>query len=266
MNLLGIYEYCVLLKELLLKVQPSGLWKFFVASLFLALSRICQTAAFFLPLKILILISSEGVPHYLDMLQGFVSFEYLIYIFVAAVPMCFGGYVFFGVVYRFFIDRELRLSSPKMLLLGGGKKVEKKGVAKLHSHLSKVISEVFVVIISLSILVILAPLIVAFIALSIFFNLWWFNRVVLHRSESTRFGVLGLHGRQVIEYISSLNFLAMLIALVVYMMVFGMGVYLAIFTLIFSRMVFQSVQRMAIELMFVNRHLGLDKKVKLANE
>lgn len=257
--MLGLHGYYELLKDLLYKIQPNRLRMFFSATLFLALSRIFQTAAFFLPLKILILISSEGVPHYFGLLKDWISHESLIYIFVSAVPMCFAGYVSFGVFYRLLIDREFRLSVPETLVLDSGKKIGKKGVVKLHAHLSKIVSEVFVMVISLSILVVLAPLVVAFLLLAVCLNLWWFHRVVLQRSESVRFGFLGLHARQVIEYVSSLNFVMLLIVLVAYVTVFGMGVYLAIFTLIFSRMIFQSVQRMAIELMFANRHLGLDK-------
>ena|SRR5690554_5818776 len=66
----------------------------------LAISRVCQVLAFFLPLKIFIVIYSGELPGYINIFPHDMGFEKVVFILSVLVPFVYLLFIFFGITYR----------------------------------------------------------------------------------------------------------------------------------------------------------------------
>lgn len=216
----------------------------------LALSRACQVLAFFLPLKIFILIHSDEIPSYFDIFPAQMGIREVVLVLSGLVPVVYALFIVLGIIYRWLIDLHLKRFGKTQLQVGG--KITPEGKMKrLHNHVSKAFSEVGLIVVStLVALVMDAAIAVAWTCL-LYANLWLFHRLAFQVEDHHRLTFLRLHRRQFIEYISSANFLVVFAVLAIQLVFFDLGMYSAIFLLLVSRMVFQALNRFSVESLYI---------------
>lgn len=220
----------------------------------LAVSRVCQVVAFFLPLKIFIIIYSKEVPEYFDFFPDGMGFREAIVLLSSMVPIIYALFILFGIVYRWLVDLHLRRFGKAELVIGGSVTPEKK-MKKLHNHLSKAFSEAGLAATSILFAAVLSPQVALVWFVLIYTNLWLFHAKAFKAEDHDRLTFLKLHRRQFIEYISSANFLVVFAVLALELVYFDMGVYTAIFLLLVSRMVFQALNRFSVESLYILKFL-----------
>lgn len=222
-----------------------------LSCLLLAISRLLQVISFFLPLKILIMLSSSQPPSYLKHLPFAIPYDALLVIFASMVPIAYGGYIIAGILHRFLLDKDLEKWKKENFTTKLIKSNSKNKVIKLHNHVAKALSEVILVTISLALICFVDFPMAIFALLLTLANLSLFVKKVFYKSEHDRIGLFQLHRRQYIEYISSANFVLVFIVLALQIKHFDIGVFEALFVLLLSRMIFQAVQRFSIGNLFM---------------
>lgn len=230
-----------------------------LACFLLAISRLLQMVSFFLPLKILIMLSSSEPPSYLEYLPIKVPYETALIMLIIMVPVTYCSYILAGILHRFYLDKDLEVWKQ-----GSGRTeyIQVKSndkLIKLHAHVAKAFSEVF--------LVSLALVLIVFIDFPVFFviffmvvaNLNVFVMKAFYKNDQDRVGVFRLHRRQYIEYMSSVNFVLVFIVLAIQVKFFEIDVFKSLFVLLLSRLMFQAVQRFSIENLFIVSNLDVKK-------
>lgn len=216
----------------------------------LAVSRVCQVIAFFLPLKLFIVIHSGEIPDYFDVFPESMGFREIITVLSALVPVIYGLYVMLGICYRWLMDHHLMRMNNSELVISGTKITAAK-LKRLHNHGSKAFSEIGLILVSVTASLWLDVMIAIVWMVLLYLNLWLFHRKAFHAEDHHRLTFLKLHRRQFIDYISSANFLAVFAVLALELVFFDMGVYSAIFLLLVSRMVFQALNRFSVESLYI---------------
>jgi len=227
---------------------------FIVGCAALAISRICQVMAFFLPLKIFILFHSGDVPDYFNVFPEIMGYREVLLLLSVMVPVAYFLFVVLGIVYRWMIDLHLKCFDTNVLLVMG-KEISDKKVSRLHNHVSKAFSDAGLVIVSIVVVMFLDVYLAVTLFALIYGNLWLFNNKAFGAEDRDRLTFLNLHRRQFIEYFSSTNFLLVFAILAVELAYFEMGVYTAIFLLLLSRMVFQALNRFSVESLYILKFL-----------
>ena len=230
-----------------LKVSPI---RFIGGCAALAVSRACQMAAFFLPLKIFIVIHSGEVPEYFNVFPESLGISNIITLFSMLVPLIYGSFIALGISYRWLIDQHLHKFGNTELIIDGVKIAAAKS-KRLHNHIAKAFSEVGLIVVSVAVALSFDVMITVAWVVLLYLNLWLFHRKALSAEDHHRLTFLKLHRRQFIDYISSANFMVVFAVLALELVFFDMGVYTAIFLLLVSRMVFQALNRFAVESLYI---------------
>ncbi|MCO5784791.1 hypothetical protein DHB74_00300 [Pseudomonas sp. G11-1] len=223
---------------------------FVVGCAALAVSRVCQLAAFFLPLKIFIIIHSGEVPSYFDIFPQSMEQNDILLLLCVLVPVIYGAFIGLGIVYRWLIDFHIMRFGKNELLISG-KKIPNNHVKKAHNHVSKAFSEAGLIGVSVAFALVLDPMVAVSWLLLLYLNLWLFHAYAFDAADHDRLTFLKLHRRQFIDYVSSANFLLVFAVLAIELIYFDMGVYAAIFLLLVSRMVFQALNRFSVESLYI---------------
>lgn len=228
-----------------------------VSCAFLAASRLFQIVSFFLPLKILIMLSSDTPPAYLDYLPFTISYDTALIILILMVPAAYCGYIVSGVLHRYLLDKDLaKLKrenfTPKFIEIKSQKKI-----LKLHSHVAKSFSEIILITLSLVLILYIDLPMFFFVLTLILVNLNIFVLKVFYKNDDDRIGLFFLHRRQYIEYISSMNFIFIFVTLALQVKYFEIGVFEALFIILLSRMMFQAMQRFSFENLHITNYLAL---------
>lgn len=172
-----------------LKEFLSGSFYFFLGCAFLAASKLLQVVSFFLPIKVLILLSSDHVPSYVDHFPINVSYESLLAFFVAMIPCMYIGYIVFGIFARNALDRDLngwREKGREFRNLGG----DNNRFVKIHGHVSKLFSEVMLTGLSLLLIMFLDYTMFSFLVALVLFNIVTFPKRCFIQKK--KIGLLGL--------------------------------------------------------------------------
>lgn len=250
------FLYLVVVLKLLARFLRRPFYKspYLAGSFFLAASRLMQTMAFFLPLKALILLSSGGQGQFYGKLESSmnIKIDSLVLLIISLVPLVFCLHIIFGIVSRWLFDLDLRFYKDSgEPIFFEGKKIEGKKLARLHNHCSKSGAEVLIFLSTIAI----GSYFDAWLSVGVFLiaacDFFLFYRFSFSVGDEDRVGPLKLHKRQVIEYISSINFMLVFCLLVIQIYLFGMGVYSSVFLLLLFRQTFQALQRFSIENMHI---------------
>ncbi len=212
----------------------------------LAASRVCQVVAFFLPLKIFILISSQNVPAFVSQYLAFLTFDEIILLFSILVPFFYLLFIALGIAHRWLTDKHLDAMSDRLIEFSGVT-IKGKKYINLHGRFSKIFSEISLIFVSTVFALALDYLVVIIWFFLIYINLFVFYHKVFFIKEEDRVTFLKLHRRQFVEYITSANFLLIFGCLVLQFMYSDIDIYVGIFLLLMSRMVFQSLNRFSLE-------------------
>lgn len=239
-----MYSYRVLL--------TNGKTLFLLSSVFLAASRVFQVVAFFLPLKILILLNSDGAPRYLVDSGLYISMEELLYILTVFVPLAYLAYMILGLLSRWAGDAHIRIKTLAELAWVK-KNFSHNKFMNLHSRLIRSFSDLYLILISLAI--------IGYFHLPAFFvcilllisNFLIFYKYAIPAKETERLTIFKIHRKQFIEYISSANFILIFFVISFQFYSKGGDVYSAIFVLLVSRLIFQGLSRFSIESIHIYR-------------
>ncbi|WP_141103634.1 hypothetical protein [Cobetia sp. QF-1] len=217
-----------------------------MASLLLACSKVIQTIAFFLPIKVLIMLSLKKPPDYFQLISDWISYEDFIITILALVPGFYLSYMLIGLIYRKMIDKDLALiwnssfEKNNFFLKG-------KHLRVAYGQTSRLNSDIFICIIILCMSAIVSFYITSsLIALSLVVLLI-FLRYGFAAKEDDRVTFIGLHRKQLVEYISAMVYLALFFILVGLVYYKVLGTYETIFLLLISRLYIQSLQRALVE-------------------
>lgn len=230
-----------------LKVSPI---RFIGGCAALAISRACQMIAFFLPLKVFIVIHSGEIPEYFDVFPESMSFSDIIALLSLLVPLVYGLFIALGICYRWLIDKHLLEFGSTALTISGVEMAPAK-TKRIHNHATKAFSEVGLVLVSIAVALWLDVMIAVAWMVLLYLNLWLFYRKALVAEDHHRLTFLKLHRRQFIDYISSANFLVVFAVLAFELVYLDMSLYTAIFLLLVSRMVFQALNRFSVESLYI---------------
>ncbi|GED41746.1 hypothetical protein [Cobetia marina] len=130
----------------------------------------------------------------------------------------------------------------------------KSSFEKLHGHIAKLMSEIYLLIISMLLTIIVDPYTFLFVVFLVAGNYLVFVKKVFYVKEHDRIGILRLHRKQYIEYLSSVSFIAIFAMLALQVEINNIGVFNALFLLLIGRMIFQSVQRFSMENIYIILH------------
>ncbi|MDO6786208.1 hypothetical protein Q4589_01240 [Cobetia marina] len=233
----------------------NGKGMFFYGSMCLAISRMFQMIAFFLPIKILIMLSSETKPEYLSLLTDYIPYQEVVLSLALAVPLVYFLHLLFGVAYRRCIDRDLKGHDNDENNIRWVGKLSYNKIKKLHNHSSKAFSDCLLVIVSLTVLTYIDYSLTIAVMILIFVDAVMFTEFAYYKKDTERLTVFKLHKRQFIEYISSINYLFIFALLVLIMTVYESNVYSVILALLLSRQAFQALQRFSIENLYIAKHI-----------
>lgn len=216
----------------------------------LAISRVCQMAAFFLPLKVFIVIHSGEVPEYFDVFPDNMSLSDTITLLSMMVPLIYSLFIVLGICYRWLVDQHLNTFDNTALIING-EQVAPTKVKRIHNHITKAFSDAGLILVSVTVALWLDIMIAVAWTVLLYLNLCLFYRKALTAEDHHRLTFLKLHRRQFIDYVSSANFLVVFAVLALELVYFDMSVYTAIFLLLVSRMVFQALNRFSVESLYL---------------
>lgn len=234
------------LKELVQIVLAFLHGRFIWAGIFLAASRVFQLATFFLPIKVLIVLSSANQPHYFNYFLSYVSLDTIIAILLAAVPVSYCCYIVSGVVYRYFVDADLdRRKSTGVEI--NGLCVQGGLFAAMQKRAVVIFGDVLLCVLILSAIAVFHWLFMVLLLCLLIMSLLIIRHYALDATEERRVTFLKLHRRQLIEYVSSSNFLFVFFALALGSKYLHVGIFSSVLILLLARMLFQALQRFSLE-------------------
>lgn len=231
--------------------SPKGFY--FWGCFCLASSKVLQTIAFFLPIKVLIMLGSEKMPKYLSPFSGYMNYNDVLIFLIAMVPVVYILHLAFGIFFRLLIDKDVVRFKQKDYKVAGYGDINLGKLKRLHNHTSKAFSDIIVFFITSIILLLINPLLTLAIWIVTLLNLSLFVKKAFYVHDDTRITVLKLHKRQFVEYIASSNYLIVFALLVLQMYLAADGIYGAILALLLSRQLFQAVQRFAVENTYISK-------------
>lgn len=250
----SLLNYLLALVRLAACFDRRGGRLFTLAALLLAGSRGMQVAAFFLPIKVLILMASAREPGYYHYLKPYLTLDQLMLGMLLLVPVFYFSYIILGVMHRRVLDADLNRQKT-VAFECGALKLKPAQMVTLHQRLAKAYADMWLMLGAvLTILAIEAILTIPLMIL-LLFNLLIFDTYAFHADEEKRLTVFKLHRRQFIEYIASSNYLFAFFFLAWGVSELWLDVVVAILVLLLSRMLFQAVQRFSVESLFLSRQV-----------
>ncbi|ART63941.1 hypothetical protein [Kushneria marisflavi] len=231
--------------------SPKGLY--FWGCFFLASSKVLQTIAFFLPIKVLIMLGSEKMPKYLSPFSEYMNYNDVLVFLIAIVPVVYVMHLAFGIFFRLLIDKDVARFTQKEYHVDGYGNANLGKLKRLHNHTSKAFSDIIVFLLTSVILLLINPILTLAIWVVTLLNLSLFVKKAFYVHDDTRITILKLHKRQFVEYIASSNYLIVFALLVVQMYLVSGEIYGAILALLLSRQLFQAVQRFSIENIYFSK-------------
>src|SRR5690606_13768189 len=79
-----------------------------LAGVLLSFSKIMQTVAFFMPLKVLIVLSAGEESKYSSYFKCWLTADQFLAIIIVMVPVSYLLYIFFGIAHRRYADRDMK--------------------------------------------------------------------------------------------------------------------------------------------------------------
>ena len=238
---------------LLRVISRKKSWKVFLGASLMMACRLSQFVAFFLPLKIFILMGSDRSPAYFGA-GGEIDRTVILYSLIFFVPLAYTAFFIFGITSRRLIDNhysylEMRraLSLPELNV-----KVSRVN----HGRDFKMLSDVMLTSVSILFALMLDAYSAAFWLSLLLLSTSIFGRTVVVAKDGDRLTWFKLHRKQCIEYLVSANFIFVFVALGAQLFFREIGIYEGMFLLLLSRLVFQALQQ------FTNEGIHLLKVIK----
>jgi len=249
-----LLNYLLALVRLAACFDRRGGRLFTLAALLLAGSRGMQVAAFFLPIKVLILMASAREPGYYHYLKPYLTLDQLMLGMLLLVPVFYFSYIILGVMHRRVLDADLNRQKT-VAFECGALKLKPAQMVGLHRRLAKAYGDMWLMMGTLLVIVLVQPLIGPLIAALVLLNLLLFDTYAFSADENKRLTIFKLHSRQFIEYIASSNFLIVFFMLVLGVVHVELEVFSAVLVLLLARMLFQAVRRFSGESLLLKKQV-----------
>lgn len=237
-----------------LTLQRRGGGGVLLGAVLRSFSKLFNTIALFLPLKLLIVVSSPEVPSYLSFLGDWLSKDLIVVSLLIATPIIYFLYIVFGISSSKVLlgDRD---KSKKVIMEDKGYRIEGKKISWFHDHCSKGVSELVLIFFCLVVFLSIS-LIYFFVLLAV--SICYFlvmSRVLYPREVSHRDVVLGVPFGNFVEYCSAFAYFALFFLVVIFLVLDVLGLYEALLSLLTSRLYVQSIQRLLIEGHYIDKDL-----------
>lgn len=251
----GLKTYLINIYCFTLSFIKEGRGRFFCASLMCAVSNLLKVISLFLPLKVLIVMSSVNTPVYFQFLTPHLDMETILLTLILAVPLVYFLYIILAVLYHYLLDKDL-----KELNAAGFESsfsIEAKvDIGKVHKKTSIALSEILLMAITFFLMLFINVYSSIVLFFFVICNLYLLNKYLYDIKDKDRLTKASLHRNQVVEYLVSFNFLAVFFLLVVCVYYYSLNVFSAVLIFLLSRMVFRSLARFSRQSFFLKEALG----------
>lgn len=248
---LGFFNYISLFVMMVCDISSVANIKFYIGTLMSAIAKIMSVIAFFIPLKIFIVISEREMPSYLAFIPEYSEYPQGLFFLVALLPVSYLFYFFLGVVSRWLIDSHYSTLRASSLTFIAKNKYNEKSIYKIHNRINKQVSELFILCIGVILSLFFEYHLSILLFLLIFFDFIIIFKYSVNSHDSDRVTFLRLHRRQLSEYVTTGSFLVYFFSLAYMAYLDLTGIFVAVFMLLLSRLMFQSVNRFSMESMLL---------------
>lgn len=218
-------------------LSRHGEGKFRVAALFLACSNLFKMVAFFLPVKVLIVLASPE--SYLLYLPDYLSATTLIWALGLAIPVAYLFYIGSGMLFRLSMDKDAakQISDMQEIKLSLAKKKQ------FYDSFLRQWSDIYLFGISILLMAIYNYIFALIVVATVFVVFVFFYNRFIQNPHDQRYTPFKVDRSLLIEYIVSLSYLTVFVSLGIQVFYFDMDVLGAVYLLMLSRLAFSALQR-----------------------
>jgi hypothetical protein len=211
-------------------------WPFWLAAVSLALARIMQTVALFLPIKLLMLLSGSSAPSILQVIP--IDPGALMIIMMALVPVLYAGSVLVMALFQSIIDRRPSVPIPSIR----ADKINLKLFLRLREAMVRNAADMLVIVLgAIGVLTVHVAFGIASIVVLALYCVAL--EIYIFSNPKPRHTFLKITPTQLIEYSRSFVFILLFGVLAYFVFQWKMNVYIAILCLLVCRLMTQSAQR-----------------------
>lgn len=201
-----------------------------------AVSRLTQTIALFLPIKILLLLSGSSAPSILKYIP--LEPDVTIMLLMVGVPVLYAATILLAAWFQWQMDA---VNVPKSNI--AGVQISSKQYKRLHEAMARQLADFLILLLGLlGILVFSWPFALATVVLLGLYGLSM--ELMIFRRSQTRHTILRLTHTQLFEYGRTITFITLSGALALLVVHFRVNVYLAILAMLMARLMTQAAQRL----------------------
>ena len=213
------------------------------SSAFSAATRILQLVTLFLPIKVLILMSSERVPVYFDHLLNYLARKEILIFMILLVPILFVLYILFHLIAnKLFNSCEASaLQNDEVCSKLGA---PPKRIAEYHRRIYLGLTEVVLIFFTVVLIAIIDFYLVLVLFILLVTNYLLFEELNERYPSSERLPFLNLHRDQFMEFAVAANFLLVFFGLALAVSSNRIDIFSAVLSLLAARMMFQGLQRL----------------------
>lgn len=227
-------------------------------------AKVLNTLAFFVPLKILILVGSDSYPGYLDFLSEYIHRSELIVFLLILLPVIFLVYLFVGYLSGSKIHAsEVYVNENPMTLRGCV--LTGKQSKWFYGHCSKGATELLIALSGCIVMLLLSiPFFSCLIVLLLVFCMITRESFFKYNKDG-RDQIYNLPISSFVEYVFIVLYVMLFFLIALFLWISKIGIYEAVLSILVVKMIVQSVQRMMVEIYFINKdsnNLGLIITVK----
>ncbi|MDC0920032.1 hypothetical protein OAQ81_01780 [Candidatus Thioglobus sp.] len=218
-------------------LRHHGKEKFRQAALYLAWSNLFKMVAFFLPIKMLIVLASPET--YAEYLPLIFSESMLIWGLGIFTPVAYMIYIGSGILFRISMDKDIAKQMIDMQAVNLPLAKKKQ----FYDSFLRQWSDIYLFGISVLMMVVYDYLFALIVVVTVFLVFLFFYRSLFEKSLDERYTLFQLDRSLLIEYIVSLSYLLVFVSLGIQVFYFDMDVLGAIYLLMLSRLSFSALQR-----------------------
>lgn len=219
-----------------------------------AMSRVFNTIALFLPLKILILLSSPTMPSYFEFLSRWLTRESFLLIMLSLTPATYLCYLVTGIISnRAFTASYSYCKSKEVNVKGYAIKGNK--LKWFHDHCAKGSSELLICLIGIFLIGVVNYIYLA----SLIFIGGVFFITMLHvlypEGKEFKSAIFNIPISSFIEYCTAVLYFIIFFIIIIFVYLSVLGLYESLLVLLTSRLIVQSVQKLLVEGFYIDKDL-----------
>lgn len=214
--------------------QSRLIW---TSAMLLAASRILLTMSYFLPIKLLILLASDGPPSYMAYLPASISYDTLLIVLMICVPV-----FYIGSISASFLSTKFR-GKALSKVEESTQQHSKDDAEKIIGAKIPFLSELFVVLGGLAILLIISWSVLLIVMAFIIGLAYLMEHVLFNDLSQTTVTFAKISRPYFIDYCNGFSYIIVFGFIAVIVVVSGLDIFSAILSLLVVRLIMQALQR-----------------------